>query len=418
MNILYSFFVVIVWFLSTYFSIVLLLIILTEKPRFHKNPVFYSTDRFPKVSILVPVYNEGEKVIETIDSLNAVDYPKDKLEIIILNDGSKDNTSEVVRNALKRSDISKNMVFVDNENNKGKAATLNQGISLATGEFLATMDGDSEVPADILKKTVPFFKKEDVGAVTVTVEVKDPKTLLQKIVEIEYVIGLSLALKALSFFNAIHVTPGPFSVYRKSVLDEIGGFDINNITEDHEIALRIYKAGYKIDNCTSTKVRTISPGTFKTLYTQRKRWYTGSLLTLWQHRDIMLKRKYGFFSFIYPYTYLLVTCGLLLFSLTIYLSVKNLFKSLSFFHLTNFNFFSHISFRMIDLLTISTLTIFGAIAIFTTVTFATVCLRVAKKDIRTRMPGFVGFVFLFFLYQIFWGSSIISALTRRKVKWR
>ncbi|MFW5852697.1 MAG: glycosyltransferase [Nanoarchaeota archaeon] len=418
MNILYSIFVTSVWFLSTYFSIVLLLVILTQRSRIYKNPVLYESDKKPYVTILVPVYNEGEKVRETIDSLNLVDYPKDKLEVIVLNDGSKDNTSDVVNKRLSESDIKKNIIFVDNKKNKGKAATLNQGISLAKGEFVATMDGDSEVPSDILKKTVPFFKKDNVGAVTVTVEVKNPKTLLQQIVEIEYIIGLSLALKALSFFNAIHVTPGPFSVYRKAVLDKIEGFDADNITEDHEIALRIYKSGYRIENCTATKVKTISPGTFKELYVQRKRWYTGSLLTLWQHRDMMLRRKYGVFSFVYPYTYLLVTGGLLLFGYTIFLSTKNLFETLSFYSLTNYNFFSHLSLRNIDLLSISTLSILGVIAIITTVTFASICLRIARKDMKTRMPGFVGFVFLFFLYQIFWGSSLVSAITRRKVKWR
>ncbi len=418
MNILYGIFVTLVWFLSTYFSIVMLLIILTEKPKFFKNPVFYSSDKIPKVSILVPVYNEGENVIETIDSLNLVDYPKDKLEIIILNDGSKDNTSDVVNLALKRKDIIKNMIFIDNSKNKGKAATLNQGIDLASGEFVATMDGDSEVPPDILKKMIPFFKKKDVGAVTVTVELKNPKTFLQKIIEIEYVIGLSLALKALSLFNAVHVTPGPFSIYRKRVLDNIGGFDVNNITEDHEIALRIYKSGYRIENCASTKVRTISPGTFKELYVQRKRWYTGSLLTLWQHKDIVFKKKYGVFSFIYPYTYILVTSGLLLFTYTLFLSLRNIVRMFSYYRLTNFNFFSNLSFEMVDILTISSLTFFGVLAILMTITFASVCMSVAKKDIKTRVPGFLGFVFLFFLYQIFWGSSIISALTRRKVKWR
>ncbi len=418
MNIIYSIFVTLVWFLSTYFAIALLLTLLTNENKLYKGPRFFKNEERPRVTILVPVYNEGEKVKETIDSLKRVDYPSGKLEIIILNDGSKDNTSEVVNEAIKGTD----MIFVDNPENKGKAATLNQGIALATGKYVATMDGDSEVLPDVLEKAIPYFKDHrdgrEVGAVTVSVEVKEPKTLLQKIVEVEYVIGLALALRALSFFNAVHVTPGPFSIYKKSVLNKIGGFDVGNIVEDHEIAVRMHQAGYRITNCATAKVRTISPGTFKELYVQRKRWYTGSLLTLWQYKSMMLRRKNGLFAFIYPYTYLVVTFGLILFVYTIFLTLSNLFETLAFYSLTNYNFLSHFDPLNIDLLRIGGLSIFGVMAILTTATMATFAMRIAKKRMRTRMPGFVGFVFLFFLYQIFWGSSFVSAISRRKVKWR
>lgn len=417
MNLLYSIFISVVWFLSTYFAVVLLLILITRKSRLFDSPSPKSFKELPMVSILVPVYNEGTNVKLTINSLKKVDYPKDKLEIIILNDGSSDNTAEMVRKHINRS----TMVFVDNKKNKGKAATLNQGIMLAKGEFVGTMDGDSEVSPDIVKKTIPYFRNEKIGAVTVTVEVKNPKSFLQKIVEIEYVIGLSLALKALSFFNAVHVTPGPFSIYRKSVLKEIGMFDEKNITEDLEIAYRIHKHGYRITNCTTTKVKTITPQDFKTLYVQRKRWYTGSLLTLWKHKNLVFKKKYGAFAFIMPYTFILVTLGLLLVIFSLFLSLKNLFKALSFHALTNFNFFSYWTWenlKNVDLLKTSTLSIFGVLGIVTTVVSAYLCLRIANKRIKTRMPGFVGFIFLFFLYQLYWASSFYSAILGRKVKWR
>ncbi len=413
MNLAYSIFVTTVWFLSTYFSIVLLLTLLTNKDRMHRGPRFLKNEQRPGVTILVPVYNEGEKVKETIDSLKKLKYPRGKLEIIILNDGSRDNTSEVVNREIAGTD----MIFVDNKDNKGKASTLNQGIDLAKHDFIATMDGDSEVTAEVLEKAMPNFKDESVGAVTVSVEVKNPKTLLQKIVEVEYVIGLTLALKALSFHDAVHVTPGPFSLYRKSVFENIGGFDKDNITEDHEIALRMHKHGYRIANSMDAVVRTISPGTFKELYVQRKRWYTGSLLSLWQYRGMMLRPKNGVFSFSYPYTYLVVTCGLVLFSYTLFLALTNLYEFIAFHSLTNFNFFSRVVFD-IDFLRINGLSILGGLAVVTTAITTFICLRLVKKSVKTRIPGFVGFIFLFFLYQIFWGSSFISAISRKKVKWR
>jgi cellulose synthase/poly-beta-1,6-N-acetylglucosamine synthase-like glycosyltransferase len=413
MNILYTIFVTVLWFLSTYFAVVILLTMLTKKKKIFEAPRFRSLDRTPLVTILVPVYNEGKKVKETLDSLKKVDYPKDKLEIIILNDGSKDNTSEIVRQNL-----GPRMTFVDNKKNKGKAATLNQGIELAKGEFIATMDGDSEVPSDIITQTIPHFANEKVGAVTVTVEVKDPQTLLQKIIEIEYIIGLHLMLRILSLFGALHVTPGPFSVYRKKAFDDVGVYDVDNIVEDHEIAMRMQTKGWKIANCNSTRVRTISPGTFKELYVQRKRWYTGSLLTLWQYRGKMFKKETGMLGFVYPYTYILITGGLLLFSYSLYLMISKAIQYISYYSLTNFNFFAHFSLQNIDLLTMGALSVLGVAAIMTTILTETIALVMTKNPIRKRIPGFIGFIFLFFLYQIFWGSSFVSAITRKKVKWR
>ena len=108
------------------------------------------------------------------------------------------------------------------------------------------MDADTIVEPDAIKKSLPYFNEGDVGAVTVSVEVNRPKSFLHKIIDLEFILGLSLFLKVFSFFNCIFVTPGPFSIYRKDVLDKIGGFDVNNIVEDFEIVFRIRKAGYKI----------------------------------------------------------------------------------------------------------------------------------------------------------------------------
>ncbi len=414
MNLAYTITVSGVWFLSTYFAVVLLLTLFIRKSELHTSPPLTNLNKLPKVSILVPVYNEEETVGESIKSLEKVDYPKDKLEIVIINDGSTDNTSEIV----KKYTHNKNIIFIDNKKNKGKAACLNQGIINSTGKFIACMDADSDVSPDIIKKTIPYFKDEKMGAVTVTVEVKNPETWLEKIIEIEYIIGLSLALKALSFFNAIHVTPGPFSIYRRSLFSNVGVFDTKNITEDLEIAYRIQKNGYKIANCTSTKVKTIAPNNIKSLYVQRKRWYSGALLTLWKHKNVIFNSKLGAFAFVMPYTYILMILGLFLFVFSTYLGISNLIRSMSFFSLTNFNFISYLALYDFDLLSMSTLTFFGIIAIITTITIAVICLRLVNRKVRNMVPGFIGFIFLFFLYQVFWASSIYSVLLGKKIKWR
>ena len=414
MNPFYTWFVCIVWFLSTYFVVVFLLSLFKNKANLFEHTTLKSDDELPTVSLVISAYNEGKKIGKSIESLMAIDYPKKLFEVIIVNDGSNDNTADVVRRYANE----KHIIFINNKKNKGKAVCLNQSISVAKGEFIACMDADSVVSKDILKKTTPLFKNKKIGAVTVPVEVKNPRNFLEKIIEIEYIIGLSIFLKVLSFFNSIHVTPGPFSIYRKSLIHKIGGFDERSITEDLEIAYRIQKSGYKIDCCMSTHVKTIVPNNLKSLYIQRRRWYSGSLLTLWKHKNLVFNRNVRFFGYFVPFSYTLITLGLILFLSSIYLTISNLIKNLSFYSLTNFNFFAHFSLKDLDLLNFSIFGFFGISLIIATYSIAAVGLKVYNKNIREKKVGFLGFFLLFFLYQFFWLMSFSRVFLARRVKWR
>ena len=414
MNLFYTWFVFIVWFLSTYFVVVFILSIFKNKDDFFGHSTLEGNDELPKVSFVISAYNEEKKIGKSIGSIMKIDYPRELFEIIIVNDGSKDNTAGVVRQYAD----GKHIIFVNNKENKGKAGCLNQGISAAKGEFIACMDADSVIPDDILKKTVVLFKNQKIGAVTVPVEVKNPKNFLEKIIEIEYIIGLSIFLKVLSFFNSVHVTPGPFSIYRKSLICKIGGFDENSITEDLEIAYRIQKSGYKIDCCMNTHVETIVPSNLKSLYIQRKRWYSGSLLTVWKHKNLIFNRDVGFFGFFIPYSFVLIILGLTLFLSSLYLGFSNLIKNISFYSLTNFNFFAHFSLKDIDFLNFSIFGFFGIFSIIATYLIAAIGLKLYNKSIKQRKVGFASFFLLFFFYQFFWLASFSGVLLARKIKWR
>lgn len=408
----YAILVHIVWFLSTYFILVFLLSLLKNKDRLYESPDLDKDEKLPRVSIIISAYNEEDKISKCIESLKSVDYPKDLYEVIIVNDGSKDKTRKVVAKYANGKDI----IFIDNKNNRGKAACLNQGIAIAQGDYVACMDADSIVPKDILKKTVPYFKDSKVGAVTVSVEVKHVNNFLQKIIQLEYVLGLSLFLRIFSFLNCIHVTPGPFSIYRKSLLEKIHGFDVNNITEDLEIAYRIHKSGYKIANCMNTSVRTITPHNLKLLYRQRRRWYSGALITLWQHKDILLRKKTGLFGYFIPFNYALITFGLGLFIFSIYLSFSNIIKNLSLYSFTNYNFFSNILWDF-DLLGISIFAFFGISGIIGMITLVTLGLKVTKNSPKRRLSVYFGYFLLFLMYQFFWLVSFFLVLFRRRVRW-
>lgn len=412
MNPGYTILVYIVWFLSTYFIIFFLLALFKNRNCLYDSPKLDKNKRLPKVSIIISAYNEEKKILDSIESLKSIDYPKDLYEVIILNDGSTDKTSKVVQKYVD----GKHIIFVDNKKNHGKAFCLNQGISLTKGEFIACMDADSVVPKDILKKTLPYFDNTDTGVVTVSVEVKQPKNFLQRLIQLEYILGLSLFLKIFSSFNCVHVTPGPFSIYRKSVLERIGGFDANNITEDLEIAYRIHKSGYKIANCMATCVRTITPDNFQLLYRQRRRWYAGALLTLWQHKDILFRKKTGLFGYFMPFNYTLITFGLGLFLLSLYLSLSNIMKTISFYSLTNYNFFSNMSWEL-DVLNISIFAFFGIFGIVGMIVLVTFGLGATRNKEKRKISTYFGYFLLFFLYQFFWISSFFLVLFKKKVRW-
>jgi len=412
MNISYTILVYIVWTLSTYFIVVFLLTLIKNKKELYNSPGMDKSSKLPKVSIIISAYNEQEKISDTIKSLKSIDYPKALYETIVVNDGSTDQTRDVVSKYANK----KSIIFIDNKKNKGKAACLNQGISCAKGDYIACMDADSVVPKNILKKTIPYFDDKDIGSVTVSVEVKHVNNFLQKIIQIEYILGLSLFLKVFSYFNCIHVTPGPFSIYRKDLVEKIGGFDVNNITEDLEIAYRIHKSGYRIANCMNTRVKTITPDNFKSLYRQRRRWYTGALKTLWQHKDILLRKKAGFFGYFIPFNYSLIIFGLGLFLLSLYLSLSNIITNLSLYSLTNYNFFSNLSWDF-DVLRISIFALFGIFGLLGMIILVTFGLNITKNNSKKQVSVYFGYLLLFFLYQFFWLSSFFLALFKRKVRW-
>lgn len=412
MNPTYMILVYLVWFLATYFVVTLILVLIANRKNLYENRIFDDAATLPFVSIVISAYNEEQKIEDTFKSLKKINY--NKMEFIIVNDGSNDKTSDVAKKYLD----DKRFILIDNSNNKGKAACLNQGIKIAKGEFIATMDADSMASPDIIKRTLPYFDEHVIGAVTVSVEARNPSTFLQRIIDLEYIIGLSLFLKLLSTFNCLFVTPGPFSIYRASVLREIDGFDENNITEDMEIAFRIHKAGYKIKSCIDTKVQTLLPNDFKSLYRQRKRWYSGAIKTYYQHRDMLFNRKFGYFGFFIPFNIILITLGIVLFLYSTYLGLSKLIENIYYYHYTNYNFFENFFDWNFDILTYGEVSVLSFTAFLGTLLIMFVGLKYARVRYKEKKIGMLGYPFIFFLYQIFWVASYFAVIRGKKVKWR
>lgn len=256
--------------------------------------------KWPGVSVIIPNYNGGKTLAACIGSVKALEYPGKK-EIIVVDDGSKDNSVAVLSRI-------RGIKVISYKNNRGKAAALNLGIGAAKGELVVTIDSDTYPEPDCLLKMVPCFG-ERVCAVTGFVKAHNARNFIEKIQEIEYFVSFGFFQSVLSDIDAIFVTPGPMSVYRKDILRKVGGFDEKNITEDMEIAMRLRKYGYKIVACIDAFIFTEVPSNIKHLFRQRVRWYRGKFANTLIYKDMLLNPKYGEFGlFTFPFSVILEWC--------------------------------------------------------------------------------------------------------------
>jgi len=273
----------------------------------------------PSVAIIVPCWNEAVTVAATCESLLALDYPADRLEIILVDDGSTDATPAVM---ARFADYPQ--VRIISKENGGKHTALNDGIASTNAEFIGCLDADSFVEPDALKEIIPCFARAQVAAVTAAMSVHSPKTLLQHMQNAEYTFGITYR-HVFASLNGLYVTPGPFSFYRKSTIEELGGFRHAHQTEDMEMALRIQRAGYEIENAPRARVYTKSPSTLFGLIKQRTRWTTGFIRNvLGDYRDLIGSRKHAVLGMlVLPTAVIAVGSGILLFFISIFELVRS-----------------------------------------------------------------------------------------------
>lgn len=274
-------------FFTTYFEVFLLITFIGERKRFAIPPsvplAFY-----PSVTIIVPAWNEEKTLEGTIKSLLALDYPKDRLRLFIIDDGSTDRTLEVARHWEKNPQI---RVFT--KANGGKHSAMNLGISMSESDLLGCLDADSFVDPLALREIIPYFDEPDVMAVTPSIQIHAPDNPLRRMQSTEYMVG-EFTRKLFSRLNALYVTPGPFSIYRREVFEKIGGFAHAFGTEDMEMALRMQANHMRIENAHTAFVFTVCPPTPHALYKQRVRWVSGFLKNVFfKYRHLFFDRRYG-----------------------------------------------------------------------------------------------------------------------------
>jgi len=253
-------------------------------------------ESYPYISILVPAHNEAKVIVRTVESLLKLNYPDNRYEIIVINDNSSDNSSTLLRNMQE--DYPDREIHVINTDNvtggKGKSNALNIGYKQSKGEYVVVYDADNTPEADALRYLVAEIESDDqLGAVIGKFRTRNRNVnLLTRFINIE---TLSFQWMAQAgrwqLFNLCTI-PGTNFIIRRSILDEIGGWDIRAMAEDTELSFRIYSMGYRIKMMPLSVTWEQEPQTLKVWFRQRVRWVKGNLYVLIKNFPIMFRLKH------------------------------------------------------------------------------------------------------------------------------
>jgi hypothetical protein len=299
----------------------------------------------PKISIIAPAFNESKTIIDNVRTLLSLYY--NNFEVILVNDGSTDNTFEKIkeeyeltkvsyyfdyhipceriRGVYKSKNPSYNRLIVIDKKNGGKADSLNAGINICQSSLFISIDADSIIETDsILKLVKPFLEEKDrkvigAGGVIRIVnscdvergqirEIHLPGQMLPRLQVLEYTRAFLLGRMAWSRLDGLMLISGAMGIFDRETVIKGGGYSIKTVGEDMELVLRMrrrlaeegvkYEVTYIPDPLCWTQV----PSDVKSLYTQRTRWTRGLVESLWTHRKIFFNKIYGRLGLLgYPY---------------------------------------------------------------------------------------------------------------------
>jgi cellulose synthase/poly-beta-1,6-N-acetylglucosamine synthase-like glycosyltransferase len=237
----------------------------------------------PKVTVLVPAWNEEVGIITTLESLIANTYKN--MEIIVIDNASTDNTYISVMSFIKKyMETLKTPqdpvldIFCLKEETKGKGHALNKGIRFAKGEIIVSIDADCYVLPDTISNFVSDFNDPEVMASVGNVKIGNIKSIIGVVQYLEFLFSFYFK-KSDSILGSIYIIGGAAGAFRKEVFEKIGVYDVKNITEDIDMSVRIQYAGMKIVYAEDAIVYTEGAAEFKDLVSQRLRWKRGRLET-------------------------------------------------------------------------------------------------------------------------------------------
>jgi len=300
-------------FLTTIANVVLAMLNM-RRSRFARNKNYK-----PLVSVIISAYNE-EKVLEaTVHSILGSNYRN--LEIVIVDDGSKDNTANVAFALEKRY----KRVRAFTKKNGGKSSGLNFGIKHAKGEVIVGIDADTVFPPETMERLVRHFADPKVGAVAGNVKVGNIHNMITRWQMLDYIIGIHIERNAQAYLNSVMVVPGACGAWRKEAILQAGGYSHLTLAEDFDLTLKLQRDGWKVKQDNDALSFTEAPEEIHALAKQRFRWMFGSVQTFWKHRDMIFRRKYGWVGmFFLPYAIFNVLLPLFFIPLLLLVDLENI----------------------------------------------------------------------------------------------
>lgn len=263
-------------------------ILLDRRPA-HRPPAVYSP-----VSVLVACYNEALNIGDTLNSLAAQDYPG-TFEIVVLNDGSDDDTALVAARAIGRFKARSRGEFrlMNFEANAGKSTVLNRGLTLAAHDLVATVDGDCWLRPDALRRIVERMLADPPGteAVAGAVLVRNSRrNILTRAQEWDYFHGIAAVKRMQSMYHGTLVAQGAFSLYTRRGLEAVGGWP-PCVGEDIVVTWALLKAGFRVGYAEDALVFTNVPHEFRQFSQQRRRWSRGLIEAFKAHWPLLFKPR-------------------------------------------------------------------------------------------------------------------------------
>lgn len=254
-----------------------------------KRPEILSEQHYPPITILIAAYNEAADIATTLKSIFLEDYPN-TVHVIVINDGSKDETVSIVRSFMSEH---QNLSLIDLNQNGGKANALNHGLEQCSTDIVITIDADSYLLKDALRHLVGRYLSDPENTKAVAGEIlirNSREDWITKAQEWDYFLGIASVKRVQSLFQGTLVAQGAFSLYDRKALVELGGWP-NKVGEDIVLTWKILMAGYRVGHAENACAFTNCPNTFMKFVNQRRRWSRGLIESFKENWPILFKKR-------------------------------------------------------------------------------------------------------------------------------
>lgn len=374
---------------------------------------------YPLVTVAIPAWNEERSIIFTLNCILKLDYPSDKLEIIVVDDKSKDNTALVTKNFISKH---RKIKLLRHAVNKGKAGAMNTALKYSHGEFFWVYDADSYASRGLLKSLVERFYaegSEKVGAVVAITLIKNQGTWVEKMQRLEYVMTAFMR-KLTGSTDTLHTT-NALSLFRTEIIKEVGGFDEGNLTEDFEIAMRLRFKGYGVVMCENGNFYTRVPDKIGKMWNQRVRWFRGFIYNILKYKKMAFNKNFGLLGlFQIPLEIFVLLSLFISIALFGYHVIGALINFLSMIYIMGYNFFDYFTLPTFNqfLLEFNWRLLFPSIVVLCSALYLYI---EAHRYVGEKWKFYIPSLLYLFVYPLFrsiqWVHAASLEFLRAKKKW-